>query len=101
MHLDLDPVGSERTSASDLTDFSTELVDGDDDEAKAPPREGLPARFRMRHGRHYVDELLGEAPPRTVREIPITEIEAPLDDLAALDDLERSISGSVSSSPCS
>lgn len=82
MHLDLDPMGSEGTSASDAADFSTEF---------APPREGLPARFRMRHGRHYVDELLGDPPPRTVREIAITEIEAPVDDLAALDDLERSI----------
>jgi hypothetical protein len=31
----------------------------------------------MRHGRHYVDELLGESPLRTVREIPISEIEPP------------------------
>ena len=54
-------------------------------------REGLPARFRMRHTPHYVDELLGDAPPRTVREIPISEIESPSDDRAELDDLERSI----------
>jgi hypothetical protein len=31
----------------------------------------------MRHGRHYVDELLGDAPLRTVREIPISDIEPP------------------------
>jgi hypothetical protein len=31
----------------------------------------------MRHGRHYVDELLGETPLRTVREISISEIEPP------------------------
>ena len=54
-------------------------------------REGLPARFRMRHTPHYVDELLGDAPPRTVREIPITEIESPVDDNAELADLEQSI----------
>ena len=55
------------------------------------PREGLPARFRMRHTPHYVDELLGDAPLRTVREIPISEIESPIDDRAELDELERSI----------
>ena len=54
-------------------------------------REGLPARFRMRHTPHYVDELLGDAPLRTVREIPISEIESPVDDHAELEDLERSI----------
>ena len=45
----------------------------------------------MRHTPHYVDELLGDAPPRTVREIPITEIESPIDDHAELADLEQSI----------
>ena len=54
-------------------------------------REGLPARFRMRHTPHYVDELLGDTPLRTVREIPLAEIESPTDDRAELDDLERSI----------
>ena len=67
--------------------------DEEDDEDSEPPaaREGLPARFRMRHTPHYVDELLGDAPPRTVREISISEIESPSDDRAELDDLERSI----------
>ena len=67
----------------------------EDDEEEEPPapkvREGLPARFRMRHTPHYVDELLGDAPPRTVREIPISEIESPIDDHAELADLEQSI----------
>jgi ParB family chromosome partitioning protein len=45
----------------------------------------------MRHGRHYVDELLGEAPIRTVREIPISEIEPPPDEPLDLDRLEASI----------
>ncbi len=65
--------------------------DNEEDEPAARVREGLPARFRMRHTPHYVDELLGDAPPRTVREIPISEIESPSDDFAELDDLERSI----------
>jgi hypothetical protein len=68
--------------------------DAEDNEARRPPppvREGLPARFRMRHTPHYVDELLGDAPLLTVREIPISEIESPSDDRVELDDLERSI----------
>jgi hypothetical protein len=83
-------LGSEDTSASDLSGFATELI-GDEDESKTPPREGLPARFRMRHTPHYVDELLGDAPLRTVRQIPVSEIESPIDDRAAIDDLERSM----------
>jgi ParB/Sulfiredoxin domain len=68
--------------------------DAEEEEASEPPlqvREGLPARFRMRHTPHYVDELLGDAPLRTVREIPVSEIESPSDDRAELEDLERSI----------
>jgi len=56
-----------------------------------PVREGLPKRFSMRHTRHYVDELLGDAPLRTVREIPISEIEAPVDEALNLEPLEESI----------
>ncbi len=76
-----------RSSASDGVEDEDE--EREDDELEVPParkvREGLPARFRMRHTPHYVDELLGDAPPRTVREIPITEIESPVDDNAELD----------------
>ncbi len=60
-------------------------------DAAAAVREGLPSRFRMRHTPHYVDELLGEAPLRTVREIPLSEIELPTEDRAQLEELERSI----------
>ncbi len=69
-------------------------LDPDENEEDEPApivREGLPARFRMRHTPHYVDELLGDAPLRTVREIPISEIEAPNDDRADVEELERSI----------
>ena len=113
-----DPVGSEFTPAPDLSKFASEdmlarparegrrregVRDGsetaadegeDDDDGDEPARvvrEGLPARFRMRHTPHYVDELLGDTPLRTVREIPLAEIESPTDDRAELDDLERSI----------
>jgi hypothetical protein len=79
-----------------LNEFRTRGIDDedqeDDEDSERPAaREGLPARFRMRHTPHYVDELLGDAPPRTVREIPISEIESPSDDRSELDDLERSI----------
>jgi hypothetical protein len=92
----LDPLGSDETSNADLTDFSTdELIGrnapGRDEDSRPPAREGLPKRFRMRHGRHYVDELLGDTPLRTVREIPISEIEPPPDEALNLDPLEDSI----------
>jgi signal transduction histidine kinase len=101
-----DGVGSEDSSASDLRKFTTdellgreelgdrEELNGREDEGHPhAPREGLPSRFRMRHSRHYVDELLGDKPLRTVREIPIAEIELPTDeeDLDALEDFEESI----------
>jgi hypothetical protein len=113
-----DPVGSEPTPQRDIRQFTPEDVlapqaregareqegkrqrerardereeDEEGDEPAPAVREGLPARFRMRHTPHYVDELLGDGPPRTVREIPISEIESPTDDRAELDDLERSI----------
>ena len=76
------------------SDDAEDDADDDEDEEPEPPptvREGLPARFRMRHTSHYVDALLGDAPPRTVREIAVSEIEPPVDDLAELDELERSI----------
>ena len=68
-----------------------EREDETDEATPAAVREGLPARFRMRHTPHYVDELLGEAPLRTVREIPLSEIEPPTEDRAQLEELERSI----------
>lgn len=98
MHLD--PVGSEETSSADLQDFAKEEPSGREHDRTSAPREGLPKRFRMRHGRHYVDELLGDAPLRTVREIPISEIEPPppdaigapdADGLIGLELLEESI----------
>jgi hypothetical protein len=83
-----DPVGSEETSRADLGEFDAEDVV---ERPARPAREGLPKRFRMRHGRHYVDELLGDTPLRTVREIPISEIEPPPDEALNLDLLEESI----------
>jgi len=54
-------------------------------------REGLPAAFKMRHGRHYVEQLMGDAPLRTVREIPVADIEPPTDEPVNIDKLRHSI----------
>ena len=93
MHFD--PVGSEETSSAERGSFDTEDLAVPEDATARPAREGLPKRFRMRHGRHYVDELLGETPLRTVREIPISEIEPPSlevrDEAFDLEPLEESI----------
>ena len=93
MHFD--PVGSEETSSADRGSIDTEDLAVPEDAPARPAREGLPKRFRMRHGRHYVDELLGETPLRTVREIPISEIEPPSlemrDEALDLEPLEESI----------
>ena len=93
MHFDR--VGSGEVPRASHRDFAAEEILGREDleredrdaepdedaeaetEAVAPARQGLPARFKMRHSRHYVDELLGDQPLRTVREIPVSEIEPP------------------------
>ena len=60
-----------------------------------PVREGLPKAFRMRHGRHYVEQLMGDAPLRTVREIAVADFhavpdsEADLFHVAAVDRIGR------------
>ena len=45
------------------------------DEPRTPAREGLPPKFRMRHAPHYVEQLMGEAPLQTVRQIPLDVID--------------------------
>jgi ParB-like nuclease family protein len=87
-------VGARRREVEAWSGDRSDRDAADDDDHERPGREGLPKRFRMRHGRHYVDELLGDAPLRTVREIPISEIEPPEDegcDFARLHRLESSI----------
>jgi ParB/Sulfiredoxin domain len=101
-----DRVGSAEVPRASHRDFAAEELLGredleredreaeaDDDgegetEAAGPSRQGLPARFKMRHSRHYVDELLGDKPLRTVREIPVSEIEPP-EDFGPLETFER------------
>ncbi len=54
-------------------------------------REGLPAAFKMRRERHYVEQLMGDAPLRTVREIPVSDIDPPTENPVDLAPLEQSI----------
>jgi hypothetical protein len=59
---------------------------------RSSSREGLPAAFKMRRERHYVEQLMGDAPLRTVREIPLTDIDPPkAEDSPDVAELQRSI----------
>lgn len=51
--------------------------DGFSDVSKASLREGLPSKFRMRHASHYVEQLMGDAPIQTVRQIPLEQLDGP------------------------
>jgi hypothetical protein len=89
----LDPVRAEDPSAVSTTPFDEPELIAEDPAEASPPRgrEGLPPAFRMRHGRHYVEQLMGEAPLRTVREIGIADIDAASGSPADLCALEESI----------
>jgi ParB-like nuclease family protein len=43
--------------------------------ARARSREGLPSAYRMRHAPHYVEQLMGDTPLQTVRQISIDQID--------------------------
>jgi signal transduction histidine kinase len=45
-------------------------------EAPSPPRsrEGLPPTYQMRHRRHYVEQLMGDAPLNAVKQIAVVDI---------------------------
>ena len=40
-------------------------ISRDTDDGEPPRREGLPPAFRMRHGLHYVEQLMGDEPVQT------------------------------------
>lgn len=85
---DVNPVAHEKTFRGPETEYS----DPDDfaDLPRTRTREGLPAKFRMRHASHYVEQLMGDAPIQTVRQIPVDQLDAP-DAGADLRDLVASI----------
>src|SRR3954469_14026925 len=64
-----DPIPTPEPPYLDPDDFA--------DVPKAGGREGLPPKFRMRHASHYVEQLMGDAPIQSVRQIPIDQIVAP------------------------
>jgi hypothetical protein len=91
-----DPVGasqdqSQVNNPSTSDDDIEREIDREADRSVPRTREGLPKAFRMRHGKHYVEQLMGDAPLRTIREIAVAEIEQPPDDAPDLQELERSI----------
>ena len=95
------------SAQTELNNLPASQIDGDEpvehaDESAQPEatvqrqerprsREGLPAAFKMRHGRHYVEQLMGDAPLRTVREIAVGDIETPSGESGDIDELRQSI----------
>ena len=75
--------------------IETPFCDPDDfaDEPRRSPREGLPPKFRMRHAPHYVEQLMGDAPLQTVRQVPVDHIDVVGDSSppSGLEDLIESI----------
>ena len=63
-------------------DYTDAEDDGEEEQPEPPPaprsrsREGLPPAYRMRHAPHYVEQLMGDTPLQTVRQISIDEIDA-------------------------
>lgn len=59
---------------------------------RAPQREGLPAHYRMRAERHYVDSIASASAGVPIRLIRLDQFEAPRDDVTAgLEPLVKSI----------
>jgi len=84
---EINPVTNETITRPD-----TPYLDPDDfaDVPRSRSREGLPAKFRMRHASHYVEQLMGDAPIQSVRQIPIDQVVGP-DVTADVSDLVASI----------
>ena len=59
---------------------------------RPPQREGLPAHYRMRAERHYVDSITSASAGVPIRLIPLSQFDAPAQDpLPALEPLIKSI----------
>jgi hypothetical protein len=87
-----DPVTSEHSPAIQNPELVDAIIeDRRDDDVEAPAREGLPPAFRMRHARHYVEQVMGDAPIRTIREIALQDIDETDAEEADLQALETSI----------
>ena len=94
MHLE--PGGSEDSSSLPSLDVPAPprgrgVPKADVEPGGLPRRDGLPKAYRMRHGRHYVEQLMGDAPLKTVRDVAVTEFHEPPDTGADLTSLQASI----------
>ncbi len=70
-----------------------EALDADEKGAERPAqREGLPAHYRMRAERHYVDSITSASAGVPIRLIPLAQFEAPSQDAATnMDTLVKSV----------
>lgn len=90
---------SPQTDMSDTFDVSLpqsaagEALDADEKGAERPAqREGLPAHYRMRAERHYVDSITSASAGVPIRLIPLAQFEAPSQDAATnMDTLVKSV----------
>jgi hypothetical protein len=60
-------------------DYTEPDDEGEEEVSQARPsrrREGLPTAYRMRHAPHYVEQLMGDAPIQTVRQVAIDQIDS-------------------------
>jgi hypothetical protein len=78
---EMSPLSQPAAAVQADPDYTDTEDTGDEDLPAAPParparsREGLPAAYRMRHASHYVEQLMGDAPIQTVRQISIDQID--------------------------
>jgi hypothetical protein len=78
---EMSPLSQPAAAVQADPDYTDTDDTGDEDLPAAPParparpREGLPAAYRMRHASHYVEQLMGDAPIQTVRQISIDQID--------------------------
>ena len=72
---------------------SGDTLEPDDKGASRPAqREGLPAHYRMRAERHYVDSITSASAGVPIRLIPLAQIEAPASDgSGSIDSLVKSV----------
>lgn len=54
-------------------------------------REGLPASYQMRHRRHYVEQLMGDAPLNAVKQIAVADIHSDSVQDRDVEELARSV----------
>jgi hypothetical protein len=75
-----------------LRQSSEDALEGEEKGAGRPPqREGLPAHYRMRAERHYVDSITSASAGVPIRLLPLSQIDSPVQDSTNIDNLVKSI----------